>query len=78
MIAIYPPTKDTTKEIAIIGNRVDDIKGSLALKIKFFHFFNYQNDINSDKSTSLKRNCSKTNGLRRDYSILIKFAFDHI
>lgn len=41
MIAIYPPTKDTTKEIAVIGNRVDDIKGSLALKIKFFHFFNY-------------------------------------
>lgn len=41
MIAIYPPTKDTTKEIAIICRRFDDIKGSLALKIKFFHFINY-------------------------------------
>lgn len=33
MIAIYPPTKDTTKEIAIICRRFDDIKGSLIIRM---------------------------------------------
>lgn len=38
IVAIYPLTKDTTKEIATISSGLDDIKESVALKIKFFHF----------------------------------------
>lgn len=37
-VAIDRLTEDTTKEAATTGSKEDGIKGSLALKIEFFHF----------------------------------------